>query len=247
MRPVKQGDLDALCGVYALINALEPAGMKGPRSAIHKQLFKRLTLSLPRGSLARAMHQGLEGDDLVVAGRRAFKWMAKEHALSFSLTRPWAHRAFDSPTAFIAALEAMMQRGGVGVILNVHLPGLSHWSVASKVSGGRLLFRDSATVRHMEISRLSLTHGRYRVTPYETMMVSQKGNGAPLEPVRLSGRPDLRKQVGRIGLDRRHDSHELDDVDPPSAGFIFRDVGLVDAQPAPQLFLSQPGILSGCG
>ncbi len=56
MRTTRQGTFDGLCGVYAILNALDPAGFKRPRGQLHAALFKELTYGLGSVSLLSAMH-----------------------------------------------------------------------------------------------------------------------------------------------------------------------------------------------
>ena len=55
MRAQKQGDLDGLCGLYAIVNAIELTGVVGPKSTFHRRLFKRLLNGLAEGELHQAM------------------------------------------------------------------------------------------------------------------------------------------------------------------------------------------------
>ena len=178
MRPVKQGQLDAMCGIYAIINALEPAGLKGPRSKIHQELFRRLVSGLPNSRLRAAMREGLEPADLLAAGKGAFRWLAAMHGHSFEIARPWVRRHFDSPRAFLSAIDDATS-GPVGVIVCFSQPGLSHWSVARRRQGGQLLLRDSGGLRSLELGRYDLDRGRYRFTPRDTLFVTKAPRARP--------------------------------------------------------------------
>lgn len=190
MRAVRQGELDALCGIYALINALEVAGVKGPRSVMHKQLFRRLTLGLPADRLQAAMFDGLDSEDLLETGGRAFRWLGRRHRIWVSLERPWHDVDFPDVDAFLASLRGTAQSHDAAVIVNVHLPGYSHWSVVRRFEGRRALLRDSTGLKQLELERFSLDRGRYRFSAIETLLLTRSKRSQ-----RSPSRPDLRQKI----------------------------------------------------
>lgn len=173
MRAVKQGDLDALCGIYALINALEPAGVTGPRGPLHKQLFRRLTLGLPADRLQAAMFDGLDSEDLLETSARAFRWLNRRYGVKVRLERPWHDIDFRNIEHFLDALRASARQPDAAVIVNVHLPGYSHWSVVRRFEGRRAILRDSGSLRHLELDRFSLNRGRYRFSAIDTLLLTR--------------------------------------------------------------------------
>ena len=173
MRAVQQGELDALCGIYALINALEVTGVTGPRSAMHKQLFRRLTLGLPADRLQAAMFDGLDSEDLLEAGSKAFRWLGRNHRIRVGLERPWHDTDFADVGAYLDALRASASQSDAAVIVNVHLPGYSHWSVVRRFDGKRALLRDSGPLRQLELERFSLDRGRYRFSSIDTLVLTR--------------------------------------------------------------------------
>lgn len=190
MRAVKQGELDALCGIYALINALEPTGMTGPRTTMHKQLFRRLTLGLPADRLQAAMFDGLDSEDLLETGSKAFRWLGRRHRIKVRLERPWHDTDFTGVDAYLERLRHAVSRPQAAVIVNVHMPGYSHWSVVRRFEGRRALLRDSGTLRLLELDRFSLDRGRYRFSAIDTLLLTRSPKSTAL---RLG--PDLRQQL----------------------------------------------------
>lgn len=178
MRAVKQGELDALCGIYALINALEPAGVTGSRGPLHKQLFRRLTLGLPADRLQAAMFDGLDSEDLLETGTKAFRWLVRRHRIGIRLERPWHDTDFADIEDFLEALRAPAQKPNAAVIVNVHLPGYSHWSVVRRFEGRRALLRDSGSLRQLELDRFSLDRGRYRFSAIDTLLLTRSSSRA---------------------------------------------------------------------
>jgi len=178
MRAVRQGDLDALCGVYAIINALEGVGIGGPRSLMHQRLFRRLTLGLPADRLQAAMYEGLDAEDLVGTGRRAFRWLRQSYGHSLRITRPLRVCDDDDIEHFFDAVAGWTQRADLSVIVNVHLPGLSHWTVVKRVRGRIMELRDSGRLKTLDLDRFSLSRGRYRFSRQETLLIKRHNRRA---------------------------------------------------------------------
>lgn len=175
MRAVRQGDLDALCGVYAIINALEVAGVTGPRSQMHRRLFRRLTCGLPPDRLQNAMHDGLDQDDLIKTSNRAFRWLRQAYGLRASLSQPLRGEEIDDLAVYVATVAEWTREPNLAVIVNVHLAGLSHWTVVRTVKGRAMEVRDSTTLKRLALDRFSLVRGRYRFSAPETLLLRVGG------------------------------------------------------------------------
>lgn len=176
MRALRQGELDALCGVYALINAIEIAGVTGPRSELHRRLFRRLTVGLPCDRLQSAMHLGLDAEDLLTTGERAFKWLRRSYGLTLSLSQPLSTEDSDDLATFIEAVKGWTERSDMAVIVNVHLPGLSHWTVVKRIRNKTMEVRDSGRLKTLSLERFSLTRGRFRFSADQTLLLRFAGS-----------------------------------------------------------------------
>lgn len=171
MRALRQGELDALCGIYALINAMEIAGVTGPRSNLHRSLFAKLTRGLPYDRLQSAMHHGLDAEDLMSTGTRAFRWLRRSHGTKLSLSQPMRANENEDLSTFIDTVRAWTEQPDLAVIVNLHLPGLSHWTVVRRIRSQVMEVRDSSGLKTLELDRFSLTKGRFRFSANETLLV----------------------------------------------------------------------------
>lgn len=169
MRAVQQGTFDGLCGVYAILNALDPVGVTGPRTHLHRDLFRNIVKSTPPKTLANGVNHGLETEQLLAAARLGLRWLRRTHDIDLRISR-WRHRPIDKAD-FIKALKALSSRPGHAVILCFAKPGLQHWSVVEKIDPHAIRLRDSGGLTHLEIDRYELERGRYRLIPEDTIVI----------------------------------------------------------------------------
>lgn len=171
MRPARQGDFDGFCGLYALINALDLAGGKRPRSPVHRRLFVELAEALPGGKLRRALDDGLDGRDLIKAAGRAFPAFKKWLGGSVSVSRPFRKATFKTNEEFLEAMAGIMASGRSALILNISTPTYDHWTVAASITPQAIVLRDSGALKNVRLARYTVRSGEYRILPRETLLV----------------------------------------------------------------------------
>lgn len=171
MRPARQGDFDGLCGLYALINALDPAAGSRPRTPMHRDLFVALAHALPRQKLRQAMDVGLEGNDLIDAATSAFPLFKKRLGGHVSVMRPFKRQLFKTDADFLEAISDIMASGRSAIILNVHTPTYRHWTVAETITAEDILIRDSWALKALSRARYTVKRGPYRIHPSDTLLV----------------------------------------------------------------------------
>ncbi|MCA3699740.1 MAG: hypothetical protein IOB84_08130 [Brevundimonas sp.] len=171
MRPARQGDFDGLCGLYALINALDPAAGRRPRTPMHRDLFVALVHALPRRKLGQAMDVGLGSRDLIDAATAAFPLFKKRLGGHVSVMRPFKGQVLNTDADFLEAISDIMASGRSAIILNVHTPTFRHWTVAETITAQDILIRDSWALKALSRTRYTVKRGPYRIHPSETLMV----------------------------------------------------------------------------
>ena len=171
MMPARQGDFDGLCGLYALINALDLAVGKRPRAPIHRRVFVALATAIPAKDLRRAIDDGLDGGALVKAAAQAFPAYKRHFCGSISVTRPFRKVAFDTDQAFLDAIADIMASGRSALVLNVSTPAYSHWTVAASITTHSIALRDSGVMKELPLARYTVKRGRYRIRAKETLLV----------------------------------------------------------------------------
>jgi hypothetical protein len=173
-RPLQQGELDGLCGLYAVINAVR---LLCPEidDEVSAELFRRLVKRLekrgvrPLHALAWGMEMRTLTDVIETAcayQRRTFGIRIKVRQLELgrraSLDKIWA------------ALQGELGEGQVAIL------GLSgrheHWTVAYAGSARCLRLADSDDLKVLLRSRCTLKRGRrlHRLTPEEILILARK-------------------------------------------------------------------------
>ena len=180
LRPLQQGDLDGLCGVYSIVNAarlLAPRlGEKGT-----KQLFASLMQAvrrLDRGPKA-IVHNGLERDQLGKLIEAMQAHVAENHGVGIvvrhvppELRREWS----------VATLWNWLQRGLLNrsvAILGLH-GRHDHWTLAVAVSPGQIELYDSDDLRVLRRSLCKVSGRRNRgvniIKAADVVLLSRRAN-----------------------------------------------------------------------
>jgi hypothetical protein len=146
-QPFRQGDLDALCGCYAVVNAVRLAAL--PRRRLGRAaclgLFAALVDELAEAGRLRAFVTGGVGTGtLARLLRRAAAWLEAEHGLALEVRRPFRGGDRLDAGARLRLLAEHLAQGGTSAIVGTG----DHWTVVSVVRGGRLLLADSHDRRY---------------------------------------------------------------------------------------------------
>lgn len=171
MRPARQGTFDGLCGVYAIINALDPAGLVLRRSQLHADLFKQLTYGLGSVAVLAGMQEGIERDDLIRAAQPAFRWLELEHGISLSIHAPYPKRRFQSSREFLDTLKGHMASKNEAAIISVITPTWGHWTVPTAITGGCLVLRDSGGLGSIPLAKLLSPHYGWLLAASDTLLI----------------------------------------------------------------------------
>ena len=145
--PFRQGDLDGLCGAYAVVNAVRLAALphRELRRAACAALFAELVDELAEaGRLRDRVTRGMGAGKMARLLRRAKLWLDVEYELRLEVTRPFRKGDEPDPGACLRLLTEHLGRAGTAVIVGTE----DHWTVVSAVSGRRLLLADSHDRRY---------------------------------------------------------------------------------------------------
>lgn len=170
-KPAKQGDLDSLCGLYALINALEQVTVKPPGPALQMRLFASLTEAIPASRLQKALIEGLNGKELLKAARLALHKHKKALKGRIEISRPLRRQSFRSNADFVVALTQLMETGGTAVIVHFATPKYGHWTVVRELRTDALVLKDSYSTRSLSLERYTVKRGPYRLLARETLVL----------------------------------------------------------------------------
>lgn len=155
----RQGRLDSLCGIYALINGFAHARRNDPlRYFPSKRLFMTLIARMAkiRGDTSFCGN-GIDYDEFRKLAKAACRFH-REHGHSFELLPPKAilDRPYPKKAGDGAARSDWFRVASTipdaAVILDINTPWVSHWSVLAGVDGGRLLLFDSNGMRSIAMA-----------------------------------------------------------------------------------------------
>lgn len=174
MRTARQGTLDGLCGVYALINAIELVGVEYPRgSRLPRDLFRELTYGLGAVGVLAAMQDGLHADELVATVTLAFEWLHTRHGYRLELSQPLAHRRLRSARSFLGELRGLVDQPEAAVIISYERPSFAHWTVVRALTSTELQLRDSGGLGTLRLADFRRPGSPWRFRPADTLVIQR--------------------------------------------------------------------------
>jgi hypothetical protein len=184
--PWQQGDLDGLCGVYTIINAVHYL-CAGCGSAYAADLFRVLIKALRRRDAAHAatvVHRGIDGRTLRRLLTVATQYASLHLGVALEISKLPKRRTHWSLASLWHALDQELAAGRVAIL------GLGgrhhHWTLAVSITARRLVVFDSDKLRH--IRRRSCTVGQARtrisVRPELVIVIGLSGDADKTAPSR---------------------------------------------------------------
>ncbi|MBX8802010.1 hypothetical protein [Pseudochrobactrum asaccharolyticum] len=160
LSPYLQGNLDSLCSVYAVINALRwtladhPLSAKGEHWRI---LFAELNdYAVKELGLLSLSSQGMGLNGMIWLLRTAQQHMAEAHAITFKTYRPFALRRPESSTCVIGEIKEHLHSPGTAVITAVY-GKLNHWCVIKGINEKHAILFDSDRLYQTPLTIFQLT------------------------------------------------------------------------------------------
>jgi hypothetical protein len=152
--PLRQGDLDALCGIYAIINAMRLAarGHEAVGELNWRLLFEKLVFEADRKARRPTAACGIDQDRLWKLLNRACKQAAKRHGLVLALERPFHREESVSADVTIAWLERALGEPGSAVVIGIG-GEYDHWSVVQRMTPHYLTLYDSIGLSRIMLDR----------------------------------------------------------------------------------------------
>ncbi len=145
-----QGQLDSLCGIYAMINACRMA-CRSP--AINKQLGSRFLFQLmiqdleAHKELGAVLCFGTRDESHSRCLAVAEKYLLCRHGLILTVTRPLAKITKPSIAHAFKIIHQHLQKPGSSVLLDLQVIISGHWTVISKIENGWVYFADSTGMK----------------------------------------------------------------------------------------------------
>ncbi|MEO5495005.1 MAG: hypothetical protein ABIR08_13375 [Sphingomonas sp.] len=165
--PYKQGDLDGLCGVYAIINALRLT-VSGIRSLSHREcatLFEEGVELIVERNAAPALRDGIDLPTWLALAKRLCASASAMTSLRLKQVRPFAGRKSVTRRALLSELEGHVDRG---LPVALHLSGAyDHFTVLIGHTDRRLNLYDSGGCRWIGKDKCGTPRSsrRHRIDP----------------------------------------------------------------------------------
>lgn len=153
MRPFIQGQLDALCGVYAVLNSLKALGFKD-RFYCWQATLESILVQLNEDKQSPLfMTHGIKTSDI---SRILKNILCAKYDIQYS--KPFHRRANVSINELWETLSIYLSSGDQRTAI-IFIRGLNygHWTVVSSLSAKRLTFLDSGLMDWLNRSRCTTT------------------------------------------------------------------------------------------
>lgn len=179
--PLKQGALDSLCGLYAVMNAArqlitEPVAAALPQDvlgAFENELFIAVAKALPAKAYPKVLWDGTTPAHMAKMARAAAAHLKAALDIDVAVERPFARRNFRGPTEFAEELKALTASSPRSFILWIDWAtkngGYAHWTVYRRLHGGNLHLFDGGD-RRISLRKLRINGDRGdRLTTHRTV------------------------------------------------------------------------------
>ena len=172
MRTARQGTLDGLCGLYAVVNALNLVGVDPPRSSrLHHDLFKELAHGLGAVALLTGMQDGIDAGDLLNTCVLAFDRLKAVHGVEVTVTRPFLTWRLRGVRRFTQEVRALAAQPETVVVISYERPGFAHWTVVREVGSTRIALRDSGGIGALRLADFDPKRGSWRFRMADTLVI----------------------------------------------------------------------------
>jgi hypothetical protein len=163
IKPIRQGGLDCLCGIYAIINALRLIlnGDNRIKTKDYEQLFEKLIYRLQELS-PESVHsiEGIGTIELRQLLAETIDYLEEEFEVEVELTRPLLGSPRIKSAKAIGKLRAALARPGTAVLIG--FGGLEHWTVVRAITDHHFLLLDSSGRRFLRTRRSRMIYERRR-------------------------------------------------------------------------------------
>jgi hypothetical protein len=182
LAPHRQGDLDGLCGIYSVVNAINHLFMIRPAPGFSEHMFETVARAIPARFYPDVLWDGMDVDLLSRIARKAVASVKEDIDFDIKVSTPFSKERFKSRDDYLDALELELAKGFSVFIVFVDWPkrqgGGSHWTVLKDVRRDHLTLFDSSSQRKLPLARLGLGEGPgTRLHPDRTVMLTLKAMG----------------------------------------------------------------------
>ena len=176
--PLQQGDLDGLCGAYALVNAVTRLlHNRGFQRDDANRLFQRLCRTLHRRQrMPQAVWRGTHIDDIDGMLRTVRRFVRDHFAVNLVVSQPFEGDLPRKKDKFFRVLSGSFNSIGERkvAIIGLDRPGF-HWTIATEVTARSFRLYDSGRSKRLRYGDCTLgktMRGRQTIVAKETRILS---------------------------------------------------------------------------
>ena len=173
----QQGRLDGLCGVYAIINAIEVlTATKGPRRAVEPRDVMRAGVShlVARKMLEEVINSGMTVFTQYRLTRAVIRTLRDDRGVSIKVNRPLANHWDAKRNRLFKCLDKSLEQGLPVIICLGNT--LRHFSVIVGKTPSRYVLHDSACLKWISRDAIGMASGsdthRHLIEPKSVIVVS---------------------------------------------------------------------------
>jgi hypothetical protein len=185
----QQGQLDCLCGLYAIANGIAQATSKLVPSPSFKprRLFKTLLKDLDRVHLlSDIMCEGMATREYNMCLKTAHAYLRKHHHLTLIIKRPWWGKARVNLNLAFEKVRRHLEQSGTTAILQFETARCAHYTVIIDVVDGLLVLADSEGRKQRAIASMRYRHDNWLQKPKAMHVVSSSLVLLTVKPSRLA-------------------------------------------------------------
>ena len=173
-RPFQQGDLDGLCGLYAVANAVHALlEVAHQEPAFSEKLFEVTARAVPRSDYPDVLFEGVDTDRLFRIAQKVRRHLADTYDFAVEVWRPFENRRFKTAAACLEEMEELWSQTPTTFIIGVDWAGTGqggHWTALKEIKSDRLVLHDSSKTPKLSRHALSLSGvTKHRLCPGETI------------------------------------------------------------------------------
>jgi len=147
----QQGQLDGLCGIYSVVNALNYLLENNDTPQIAEDLFEVVLRAIPRKMYPDVLFSGTTLADLRLVGKAAVRYLDSRWNLQIKVEQPFIRRRFVDQAQFLEELEQYMAERAAVAILGIDWSALAgHWTVLQSIRSDELKLIDSSGLKSLK-------------------------------------------------------------------------------------------------
>ena len=161
MKAFQQGDLNGLCGLYAVVNAFQQCLDDCPSEQNGLDFFKEAARSIPSGEFPDILWGGCGVQTLLKMARAVAEDIERECDFKFKIWRPFRTAKQHTSKDLLNGINDIWSKKSTTFIISVQWAGEEaggHWSVLETLEDDVLKLRDSNGCKAIDRRSIAL-HG----------------------------------------------------------------------------------------